>query len=303
MLAVGCIAGASAFAPPLAGSVRPRTGHTVLKANLQPESGGSRWTPPVAYVPERLRKTEEVGEKATSQQNSQASLAVPATSKAAELQVSEASSMAVQMEIAEFDGIVAPVPTTELKSQDSAAKASLPEKSGGWAPPAGYVPDRLRKAKELFADLENVLHDLENAATEQGASEVPMSEPKKEAPKPAAKKEESRAAKIETEEIERLLVGISIPKENAKTIKDTILKDVRNLVASDTMPVKSRVAKEAPKAEAKQEAPKPEEKEEKEVKIQEAPKAEAKKEAPKPEEKEEKEVKIDAAKEIGRAHV
>jgi hypothetical protein len=62
VLAVGCIAGAAAFAPTLStlGSVRPLSGHTALKASVATESG--RWQPPMGYVPARLSKSKEVGE-------------------------------------------------------------------------------------------------------------------------------------------------------------------------------------------------------------------------------------------------
>jgi len=62
VLAVVCIAGASAFAPTLSvsGLVRPLSGHTALKASVATESG--RWQPPMGYVPARLSKAKEVGE-------------------------------------------------------------------------------------------------------------------------------------------------------------------------------------------------------------------------------------------------
>ena len=77
--------------------------------------------------------------------------------------------------------------------------------------------------------------------------------------------------------------------------KAVVVKDVRMLVDSGTLPVKIDAAEEAPKPEAKKEGPKPEEKEERELKTdaaEEAPKPEAKKEFPKHEK-----VKIDAAEE------
>jgi hypothetical protein len=79
------------------------------------------------------------------------------------------------------------------------------------------------------------------------------------------------------------------------TPKPVVVKDVRMLVDSGTLPVKIDAAEVAPKPEAKKEVPKQEKKEVQIDAAQEAPKPEAKKEAPEPEEKEQREVKIDAA--------
>ena len=157
VLAVGCIAGASAFAPPLQPSVRPLSGHTALNA---------RWSPPTGYVPARLREAKEVTTEVTAERESSvAAVTTPAACAAAEPLGSEAPAAATVLA------------ATELKSAEPAPKS----RSSG--PNANKSK---RVAPEAVTELASKDAEKEAAAIDAAAAPVAATELKTAEPGPAS---------------------------------------------------------------------------------------------------------------------
>jgi hypothetical protein len=155
VLAVGCIAGASAFAPPLQPSVRPLSGHTALNA---------RWSPPTGYVPARLREAKEVTTEVTAERESSvAAVATPAACAAAEPLGSEAPAAATVLA------------ATELKSAEPAPKSSGPNANKS-----------KRVAPEAVTELASKDAEQEAAAIDAVAAPVVATELKAAEPGPAS---------------------------------------------------------------------------------------------------------------------